>query len=139
MAAAIGSTFLIDPSVTLIPAPAVSNNIGVPVILTDDTLSGGGAGSYVAFSTAAAVATALAASEIGATTAANLNAALGQEGQQHAKSARDPIGDQRDDEGLQGLQQAQPAQGGKAEGDGGQRHGQFTHHAIRLLLRRERM
>jgi hypothetical protein len=79
MAAAIGSTFLIDPSVTLIPAPAVSNNIGVPVILTGDTLSGGGAGSYVAFSTAAAVAAALAASEISATTAANLNAALGQD------------------------------------------------------------
>ena len=60
MAAAIGSTFLIDPSVTLIPAPAVSNNIGVPVILTNDALSGGGAGSYTAFSTAAAVAAALA-------------------------------------------------------------------------------
>lgn len=52
--------------------------LGTPVILSDDTLNGGGAGTYIVFTTPTEVATALAASKIGSTTAANLNAALGQ-------------------------------------------------------------
>ena len=79
MAAAIAATFLLDLSVTLVAAPQVSNNLGIPVILTDDTLEGGGAGTYMAFTSTTAVADALAASKIASATAAALNAALGQD------------------------------------------------------------
>jgi hypothetical protein len=80
MAAAIGETFLIDPSVTLLRSTAASVTIGYGVILTADTLDGGGAGTCLPFNTAAGIAAALAASKIGATTAANLTAAIGQDG-----------------------------------------------------------
>lgn len=69
---------LVIVTASLLPAPTTSSTLGVPVILTNDTLEGGGAGSYMSFSSAAEVAASLAASEIGSTTAANLTAALAQ-------------------------------------------------------------
>jgi len=69
---------LVLVTASLIPAPTTSSTLGVPVILTPDTLEGDGAGSYMSFSSAAEVAAALAASEISSTTAGNLTAALAQ-------------------------------------------------------------
>lgn len=64
---------------TLLPRAGVNVTLGTPVILSSDTLEGGGAGTFMSFSTPTAVAAALAASQIVSTTATNLNAALGQE------------------------------------------------------------
>lgn len=79
MAAAIAASFLLDLSVTLVAAPEVSNTLGAAVLLTNDTLDGGGAGSYLPFTSSTDVADALAATKISAGTAAALNVALGQD------------------------------------------------------------
>lgn len=64
---------------TLLPRAGVGVTLGTPVILSADTLEGGGAGSFMTFTTSTEVAAALAASQITSTTATNLDAALGQE------------------------------------------------------------
>ena len=79
MAAAIAASFLLDLTVTLLAAPAVSNTLGAAVLLTSDTLDGGGAGTYLPFTSSTDVADALAASKIVSGTAAALNVALGQD------------------------------------------------------------
>jgi hypothetical protein len=78
MAAAIAASFLLDLSVTLVAAPATSNTI-LGALLTGDTLDGGGAGTYLPFTSSGDVAAALAASKIASGTAAALNVALGQD------------------------------------------------------------
>lgn len=64
-------------SATVIPAPEVSDTIGVPCLITTDPLDG--ASRYLLFSTTTAIDAAEDASEIGSGTAAALRLALGQD------------------------------------------------------------
>lgn len=77
----VAATQLLTIDIDIVQAARTSAFLGYFVILTNDTLEGGGAGSYMAFTSAVDVAAALAASEIGSTTATNLYAALGQDEQ----------------------------------------------------------
>lgn len=77
----VAATQLLTIDLDITQAARTSAYLGYFCILTDDTLEGDGAGSYMAFTSATDVAAALAASEIGSTTAANLLAALGQDEQ----------------------------------------------------------
>ena len=77
----VAATQLLTIDIDITQAARTSAFLGYFCILTSDTLTGGGAGSYQAFTSAQDVATALAASEISSTTATNLLAALGQDEQ----------------------------------------------------------
>jgi hypothetical protein len=75
------ATQLLTIDIDITQAARTSAFLGYFCILTSDTLGGGGAGTYQAFTSAQDVAAALAASQIGSTTATNLLAALGQDEQ----------------------------------------------------------